>query len=400
MAAGTAGRVDRALEGRLHAPPAVLVGGARLDRSTCSGRIAQWGADLVLAGHDHIYERIDDDGLPYVVNGLGGNERYTPGARLPDSVALYNASAGAGLVEADPTSMRLSFYDVTGRLIDRITLPNPGPTPRASATNDAVNCLYTLIGGRSRYIYRRVYIDTDVSKATGYPAGGVGADFMVENSGLYRHAGGGWRWSFVASAGQVASGDRVSWKVARAAIGQTASPNSDALAFEVETPGASLQNLGRLEHVYGAGTGGSGGGAAGASGGGAPITAFSADNDAASIRYRATFAAPYTYKHVFIDTDTNATSGYRHGGIGADYLVENNSVYRHTAAGWNWVRVGASAATGDATGPKLWTVPRALLGETAGTGEVADLVFHGTGGGTPEHSTPVIRHVYSPSAGR
>ena len=32
---------------------------------------AAWGADLVIAGHDHTYERLAVDGIPYVVTGLG-----------------------------------------------------------------------------------------------------------------------------------------------------------------------------------------------------------------------------------------------------------------------------------------------------------------------------------------
>jgi hypothetical protein len=33
-----------------------------------------WGADAVLSGDDHLYERVSgNDGLPYFVNGLGGN---------------------------------------------------------------------------------------------------------------------------------------------------------------------------------------------------------------------------------------------------------------------------------------------------------------------------------------
>src|SRR6185369_16739457 len=36
-----------------------------------------WGADIVLSGHAHIYERIITDGFPYIVNGLGGESIYS-----------------------------------------------------------------------------------------------------------------------------------------------------------------------------------------------------------------------------------------------------------------------------------------------------------------------------------
>ncbi|MEN9563157.1 MAG: hypothetical protein RIR73_1401, partial [Chloroflexota bacterium] len=32
----------------------------------------EWGADAVLTGHDHIYERLQVNGIPYFVNGIGG----------------------------------------------------------------------------------------------------------------------------------------------------------------------------------------------------------------------------------------------------------------------------------------------------------------------------------------
>ena len=32
----------------------------------------EWGADAVLAGHDHTYERLFINGVTYFVNGMGG----------------------------------------------------------------------------------------------------------------------------------------------------------------------------------------------------------------------------------------------------------------------------------------------------------------------------------------
>ena len=81
-----------------------------------------WGVDLVLAGHDHDYERFDVDGLPYVVNGLGGAVFYPIGTPTPGSVARYNESAGALFLEADATTLRARFQTVDGRQIDTLSL--------------------------------------------------------------------------------------------------------------------------------------------------------------------------------------------------------------------------------------------------------------------------------------
>jgi tartrate-resistant acid phosphatase type 5 len=84
-----------------------------------------WGADLVLTGHDHDYERFSIDGLPYIVNGLGGAVFYPLGAPAEGSVARFNEAAGALFIEADATSLHARFRTADGRQIDSLTLPGP-----------------------------------------------------------------------------------------------------------------------------------------------------------------------------------------------------------------------------------------------------------------------------------
>lgn len=86
-----------------------------------------WGADAVLAGHDHTYERIVLDGLPYFVNGLGGNIAYPFGEPVPGSVVRYNADLGAMLVEANHQQIIFSFVTRTGTLVDSYVLRKDCP---------------------------------------------------------------------------------------------------------------------------------------------------------------------------------------------------------------------------------------------------------------------------------
>jgi hypothetical protein len=81
-----------------------------------------WGADTVLGGHDHTYERIVRDGLPYFVNGLGGHTAYPFGPPVEGSVVRYNADVGAMLVEAEPQHISFSFITHTGALVDTYRL--------------------------------------------------------------------------------------------------------------------------------------------------------------------------------------------------------------------------------------------------------------------------------------
>jgi hypothetical protein len=55
---------------------------------------AEWGATAVLAGHDHIYERIVRDGIVYFVNGLGGTVAYEIGNPVEGSQVRFNADFG------------------------------------------------------------------------------------------------------------------------------------------------------------------------------------------------------------------------------------------------------------------------------------------------------------------
>ncbi len=82
-----------------------------------------WGADLVLAGHDHIYEHVvGSDGLHYLVNGLGGATFYAMGATVAGSVVRFNEAAGALFIEADSETLRARFQTVDGRKVEEFVL--------------------------------------------------------------------------------------------------------------------------------------------------------------------------------------------------------------------------------------------------------------------------------------
>ena len=57
---------------------------------------AQWGADAVLSGDDHVYERILRDGIVYFVDGLGGAWPYSLRPTPVDGSAYrFNTTNGA-----------------------------------------------------------------------------------------------------------------------------------------------------------------------------------------------------------------------------------------------------------------------------------------------------------------
>ncbi len=83
----------------------------------------EWGADVVLAGHDHTYERLEVDSLLYLVNGLGGHAaRYDFYNILPQSQFRYNADWGAMRVQATSQWITFEFINIQGKVIDTVTL--------------------------------------------------------------------------------------------------------------------------------------------------------------------------------------------------------------------------------------------------------------------------------------
>lgn len=87
----------------------------------------EWGADVVLTGHDHVYERLLVNGLPYFVNGLGGSEIYNFNAILPESQARFNQDFGAMRVEATSTYMKFQMITRTGILVDEYLIGHGNP---------------------------------------------------------------------------------------------------------------------------------------------------------------------------------------------------------------------------------------------------------------------------------
>jgi hypothetical protein len=92
---------------------------------------AAWGADAVLAGHDHVYERLQVGGIPYITNGLGGSDRFPwrKGDPDPHSIIRFNKDWGALFVHADKHGISYEFEDVGGNSVDVITVPPRSPCP-------------------------------------------------------------------------------------------------------------------------------------------------------------------------------------------------------------------------------------------------------------------------------
>ena len=124
------------------------------------------------------------------------------------------------------------------------------------------------------------------------------------------------------------------------------------------------------------------------------ITAPQASNDATNVYYQFTYSGAYSYYRVYIDTDQNTATGFAANSIGANYLLENNTLYSYTGTGgnWSWAAVKSVTYT-NASNVARWTVARSDIGEGA-TPNSADLIFQVE---APLISSAKVTHVYSGS---
>jgi len=101
----------------------------------------KWGANAVLAGHKHRYERgwvKGDSDFPYFTNGVGGtalSECDTDDCPKKFEEVIFQNVYGAMWVKAKPDEVRFEFYEAkgkSGKLLDRCTLTKSGSGQKLS----------------------------------------------------------------------------------------------------------------------------------------------------------------------------------------------------------------------------------------------------------------------------
>jgi tartrate-resistant acid phosphatase type 5 len=80
------------------------------------------GADVVLNGHEHSYERILVNGVTYLIDGLGGDDRFGFVHPIDGSMVRFSDDWGALLGFPSATGLRFEFHTIGGKLIDSVTI--------------------------------------------------------------------------------------------------------------------------------------------------------------------------------------------------------------------------------------------------------------------------------------
>ncbi len=236
------------------------------------------------------------------------------------------------------------------------------------------------------WTYRRIYIDRDRVLGSGFPLRGVGAEMLIENGRLYAYDGNGWSWLWkavkpnpvVTTTGTIDGQTYVQWSLAQSDLG--AATEHTSLVFQLQQ-GQVVDTGGPYLHDYTSRDPAS------------PFLGYYAENDATRVYYHAEINAPATWKHIFIDSDADPSTGYPFGGVGAEYMIENDTLYKQIAPGWSWQRVNGAHLV--ASGPAHdWWVERADLSAAQGT-PTQRVVFQSNGNG-PSFVAPVYTHRFSP----
>ncbi|MFO0677155.1 MAG: metallophosphoesterase [Polyangiaceae bacterium] len=115
-------------------------GNKRLHEAGIPALLAKKGVDLVFAGHDHLYDRGDAEGLRYVVSGGGGAPLYPIEARDPSSRKAESAYHFVS-TRVTPERVELTAKRLDGTILERCGFTkatrwdcDPEPVRKAVAT--------------------------------------------------------------------------------------------------------------------------------------------------------------------------------------------------------------------------------------------------------------------------
>ncbi|MFG2968665.1 hypothetical protein ACGFZS_35910 [Streptomyces sp. NPDC048288] len=119
------------------------------------------------------------------------------------------------------------------------------------------------------------------------------------------------------------------------------------------------------------GDGGDGSSCVSAKGSGA-LTDYSVCVSSGTLTLRVTFHRSQPFYHAFFNTDGDTTTGYRlpypsPSALGADYMIENGSLYRSRATDWSWTETAPRPKYTVSGSTQTWTLPLGGIGAPTGT---------------------------------
>lgn len=90
---------------------------------------ASMGIDVCMSGHQHVYERLEHENIPYITNGIGGADLHNFTTISAQSKFRYSASHGYSVITTKGNSLSIALYDMYGNFV-----PDTGTTSLPSSS--------------------------------------------------------------------------------------------------------------------------------------------------------------------------------------------------------------------------------------------------------------------------
>lgn len=98
---------------------------------------------------------------------------------------------------------------------------------------DPTQFYFTYIASAPEDFFR-VYIDNTQNANTGFPVGGIGAKYLLENSVLYSYVGPGWKWNIVKTEPYYMSNNQPQWTIGRNDVGNNNCAGAINYVFQIQ----------------------------------------------------------------------------------------------------------------------------------------------------------------------
>ncbi len=105
------------------------------------------------------------------------------------------------------------------------------------------------------------------------------------------------------------------------------------------------------------------------------LSGFSATMDSNYLYYSYSYSGTPAYLRVYIDADKNSSSGFAVSGIGSEFLIENNAVYKFAGSSrstWAWTALPVSSGMIKTAGNVTFKIARASLTSSTGLNALAN----------------------------
>src|SRR5258708_17072093 len=118
-------------------------------------------------------------------------------------VAFAMLRVGSGLGAGGGQSQAATPRSASSPSVTSTAATSPSAAPSSNART-SLAAILSISGSSTTLTFKltyqgtpsfvRVYVDSDRKATTGYPTGGIGTDYLIENQYLYRYAGSGGSW--------------------------------------------------------------------------------------------------------------------------------------------------------------------------------------------------------------